>query len=93
MARDAQAAVHLAARLEALLLGRRQRRHDLGLLRLARPVHAVEDADHRRVDLAALVGAREERRGGLGERQQQAADFRHGQREQVRRPPFCSAVA
>jgi hypothetical protein len=31
--------------------------------------------------------------GGLGERQQQAADFRHGERDQVGSTPFCPAVA
>lgn len=31
--------------------------------------------------------------GCLGERQQQAADFRHGERNQVGSPPFCPAVA
>ena len=31
--------------------------------------------------------------GGLGEGQQQAADFRRRQRDQAGRPPFCSALA
>jgi hypothetical protein len=30
---------------------------------------------------------------GFGERQQQAADFRHSERDQAGRPPFCSALA
>ena len=57
MARHAQPAVDLLARLEPLLLGGAERRHRLGLPRLARPVHAVEETGDDGLDLAALVRA------------------------------------